>query len=154
MDLTDQATTIRKGEELDPQKIESFLRDAIPDLTGEMNLKQFPSGHSNLTYLITVGGREMVLRRPPFGHKAKTAHDMGREYRILSAIHAVYPYAPRPLVFSDDESIIGCPFYVMQKISGIILRRDLPAELELSSTKQPSCCLKLCKRPVRGSCPG
>ena len=132
MDLTDQATTIRKGEELDDRKIESFLRDSIPGLTGEMTLKQFPSGHSNLTYLVTFGDRQMVLRRPPFGRKAKTAHDMAREYRILSAIHAVYPYAPRPLAFSDDESIIGCRFYVMQKISGIILRRDLPAGLEFT----------------------
>jgi aminoglycoside phosphotransferase (APT) family kinase protein len=132
MDLTDEATTIRKGEELDRTKIESFLRDSISGLTGEMTIKQFPSGHSNLTYLVTVGDREMVLRRPPFGHKAKTAHDMGREYRILSAIHAVYPYAPRPLTFSDDESIIGCTFYVMQKISGIILRRDLPTGLQFS----------------------
>jgi aminoglycoside phosphotransferase (APT) family kinase protein len=97
-----------------------------------MTLKQFPSGHSNLTYLVTVGDREMVLRRPPFGHKAKTAHDMNREYRILSAIHEVYPYAPRPLAYSKDESIIGCPFYVMEKISGIILRRNLPAGLEFS----------------------
>lgn len=135
MDLKDQATTIRKGEELDLQKIESFLRDSIPDLKGEMTLNQFPSGHSNLTYLVTAGNREMVLRRPPFGHKAKTAHDMGREYRILSAIHEVYPYAPRPLAYSEDESIIGAPFYIMQKISGIILRRDLPAELEFSSAQ-------------------
>jgi aminoglycoside phosphotransferase (APT) family kinase protein len=132
MDLTDQATAIRKGEALDLEKIESFIRDSIPDLTGEMTLKQFPSGHSNLTYLVTVGDREMVLRRPPFGHKAKTAHDMNREYRILSAIHEVYPYAPRPLAYSKDESIIGCPFYVMEKISGIILRRNLPAGLEFS----------------------
>jgi aminoglycoside phosphotransferase (APT) family kinase protein len=135
MDLIDQATTMRKGEELDQKKIKSFLRDSIPGLHGEMTLKQFPSGHSNLTYLVRVGEREMVLRRPPFGNKAKTAHDMGREYRILSAIHAVYPYAPRPLAFADDESIIGCPFYVMQKISGIILRRDLPAGLEFSPAR-------------------
>lgn len=132
MHWTDQATAIRPGEELDRTKIEAFLRDSIPGLKGEMTLRQFPSGHSNLTYLVTVGEREMVLRRPPFGHKAKTAHDMGREYRILSAIHSVYPYAPMPLAFSEDETIIGSPFYVMQKISGIILRRDLPAGLTFS----------------------
>ena len=135
MDFKDKATSIRSGEELEQSKVESFIRDSIPGLKGEMTLRQFPSGHSNLTYLVTVGDREMVLRRPPFGHKAKTAHDMGREYHILTAIHSVYPYAPRPLVFSEDKSIIGCPFYVMQKISGIILRRDLPAGLGLSSAQ-------------------
>lgn len=132
MNYTDQATSIRPGEELDQPKIESFLRDSIPGLSGAMTLRQFPGGHSNLTYLVTVGEQEMVIRRPPFGHKAKSAHDMGREYRILSGIHEVYPYAPKPLAFTDDESIIGCPFYVMRKVSGIILRKDLPAGLTFS----------------------
>ena len=132
MDFTDQATGIRAGEELDRASIEAFLKDAIPGLAGDLTLRQFPSGHSNLTYLVSVGDREMVLRRPPFGHKAETAHDMGREYRILKAIHSVYPYAPRPLAYTDDASVTGSPFYVMEKISGIILRRDLPPGLDLS----------------------
>jgi aminoglycoside phosphotransferase (APT) family kinase protein len=132
MDFTDQPTEIRKGEGLDAAKVEKFIRDAIPELSGEMTILQFPHGHSNLTYLITIGEREMVLRRPPFGTKAKSAHDMKREYRILAAINAVFPYGPRPLAYTDDESIIGCPFYLMERIKGVVVRRDLPAGLVLT----------------------
>ena len=74
----DEATEVRQGEELDARKVETFLRDVVPGLEGEMTIQQFPSGASNLTYLVTLGDREMVLRRPPLGTKAKTAHDMGR----------------------------------------------------------------------------
>ena len=122
----------RDGETLDAIKVEAFLRDMIPGLEGEMAIRQFPSGHSNLTYLITFGSRELVLRRPPFGTKAKTAHDMNREYRILSALESVFPYCPRPLVYTDDPEIMGCSFYIMNRIKGIILRKDIPDSLYLS----------------------
>ena len=132
MEITDQASEVRSGEDLDAARVESFLRDVIPSLEGEMILRQFPGGHSNLTYLITFGKREMVLRRPPFGTKAKTAHDMSREYRILNALKPVYPYCPEPLAYSEDPEVMGCPFYVMERIPGIILRREIPADLHLS----------------------
>ncbi len=134
-DLTDRATSIRSGEELDAGKVLEFLKGHIPGLAGDIAIKQFPSGFSNLTYSVQVGEREMVLRRPPFGKKAKTAHDMGREYRILSALKPVYPYCPQPLVYTEDEAVIGSPFYVMERIPGIILRRDLPAGLELNAAE-------------------
>ncbi len=130
--LTDRATSIRSGEELDKQKVFAFLKEHIPSLEGDIEIKQFPSGFSNLTYFVKVGEKEMVLRRPPFGRKAKTAHDMGREYRILSALKPVFPYCPEPLVYTEDEGIIGSPFYVMERISGIILRQDLPKGLEFT----------------------
>ena len=132
MDFTDQPGPIRKGEELKTTGLEVFLKDTIGGLEGGLTVRQFPGGHSNLTYHLAVGKREMVLRRPPFGTKAKSAHDMGREYRVLSAIHPVYPYAPRPLVYTDDASIIGAPFYVMERINGVVLRRELPPGLTLS----------------------
>jgi aminoglycoside phosphotransferase (APT) family kinase protein len=132
MNFTDQPSDIRNGEELDSVRVEAFIRDSIPGLSGEMTIKQFPRGHSNLTYLITMGDREMILRRPPFGTKAKTAHDMNREYRVLSALNPVFSYGPRPIIYTDDTSIMGCPFYLMERISGIILRRDLPSGLELT----------------------
>lgn len=131
MELLDEATDVRNGEELDIPQIETFLRDTIPHLAGKMSVRQFPGGHSNLTYLISFDNREMVLRRPPFGVKAKTAHDMGREYRILKALKPHFPYCPEPLAYSEDPSIMGCPFYVMERIRGVILRRNLPAGLEL-----------------------
>jgi aminoglycoside phosphotransferase (APT) family kinase protein len=132
-DLIDRATSIRNGEELDAQKVLEFLKTSIPGLEGEIEIKQFPSGFSNLTYSVKVGDREMVLRRPPFGKKAKTAHDMGREYKILSALKPLFPYCPQPLVYTEDEAVLGCPFYVMERIPGIILRRDLPPGMELNA---------------------
>jgi len=132
MDHIDDATTIRKGEELDTTRIEEFIKDSVPGLTGSLKINQFSKGHSNLTYLLSIGGNEFVLRRPPFGRKAKSAHDMSREYRILKALSPVYPYSPEPFVYSDDETIMGSPFYIMQRIRGVILRRDLPATLILT----------------------
>jgi aminoglycoside phosphotransferase (APT) family kinase protein len=106
-------------------------------------VEQFPSGFSNLTYLIKVGGTDLVLRRPPFGRKAKTAHDMGREYRILTALNPVFPYCPKPLVYTEDESVMGCPFYVMERIEGIIMRKNLPRGLELSPDQMRTLCENL-----------
>jgi aminoglycoside phosphotransferase (APT) family kinase protein len=143
MDYTDQPKNIRKGEELDATKIEEFLRDSIPDLRGEIIIQQFPRGRSNLTYMVTFGDREFVLRRPPFGTKAKTAHDMGREFRILNALKETYPYVPKPLAYTDDISIIGCPFYAMERIKGIIVRREFPPDFERSSEKVGNLCQKL-----------
>ncbi len=97
--------------------------------TGPVSIEQFPSGHSNLTYLVHVGDREVVLRRPPFGSKVKSAHDMGREFRVLSKLHSAYPPAPNVLLYCDDDSVLGAPFYLMEPIHGIIIRRDPPAGL-------------------------
>lgn len=130
-ELLDKTKAVRAGEELDLAKLEAYLGQAIPGVAGPLVVEQFPSGHSNLTYLLKMGERELVLRRPPFGSKVKTAHDMGREYRILSRLHAVYPKAPKPLAFTEDESILGAQFYVMERIRGLILRRGLPKGLEL-----------------------
>src|SRR5580698_10245248 len=130
--LEDQTTAVRSGEELDLTKLEPFLRAHFPGETGALVVRQYPSGHSNLTYSLRVGSREMVLRRPPFGSKVKTAHDMSREYRVLSKLHAHYAPAPQVLLFSDDLSVLGAPFYLMEPIHGVILRRDVPPGLDFS----------------------
>jgi aminoglycoside phosphotransferase (APT) family kinase protein len=130
--LQDQATPVRPGEELDLAKLEPFLRMHFPEESGALVVRQYPSGHSNLTYFVQLGSREMVLRRPPFGSRVKTAHDMGREFRVLSKLHAHYPPAPQVLVFCDDDSILGAPFYLMEPIHGVILRRDVPPGLDFS----------------------
>jgi aminoglycoside phosphotransferase (APT) family kinase protein len=140
MDVTDQPRDIRNGEELDVVKVSGFLKDAIPNLTGEVTIKQFPSGNSNLTYLVRVGGTDLILRRPPFGKKAKSAHDMNREYRILKALKPVFRYCPEPLAYTEDESIMGCPFYVMERLNGIILRKDIPKGMELSPDEMRKIC--------------
>jgi aminoglycoside phosphotransferase (APT) family kinase protein len=132
-DFRDQTSAVRPGEELDPAKLEPFLRNHFPAETGSLVVRQFPSGHSNLTYSVHLGAREFVLRRPPFGSKVKTAHDMGREFRVLSKLHSTYPPAPKVLLYCDDDSILGVPFYVMEPIGGIILRRNLPPGLVFSA---------------------
>jgi aminoglycoside phosphotransferase (APT) family kinase protein len=116
---------------VDTARLAAWLAHALPECdAGCITVEQFPAGHSNLTYLLRAGDREMVLRRPPHGSRVKTAHDMGREYRVLSALHAVYPPAPRPLAWCDDESVIGAPFYLMERRSGLVIRRGLPEPLE------------------------
>jgi aminoglycoside phosphotransferase (APT) family kinase protein len=128
----DHPAAVRRGEELDLAHLEPFLRNHFPDCAGPLRVEQFPSGHSNLTYLLHLGEREFVLRRPPFGSKVKSAHDMGREFRVLSKLHAAYPVAPRVVLFCDDVSILGAPFYVMEPIRGVILRRNLPEGFSFS----------------------
>lgn len=131
-EVQDQTTAVRPGEELDLAKLEPFLRVHFPNESGALIVRQYPSGHSNLTYSVQLGSREMVLRRPPFGSKVKTAHDMGREFRVLSKLHAHYPPAPHVLLFCEDLSVLGAPFYLMEPIHGIILRSDVPRGLDFS----------------------
>jgi aminoglycoside phosphotransferase (APT) family kinase protein len=138
--LADTTAAIRKGEELDLGKLEPYLRSALGVPGGAFSVEQFPGGHSNLTYLVRLDGREMVLRRPPFGSKVKSAHDMGREYLILSRLHPVYPPAPKPLVYCEDESILGAKFYAMERIQGVILRQLRPAGFEASPAEVRRIC--------------
>jgi aminoglycoside phosphotransferase (APT) family kinase protein len=129
IDWRDKSAEVRPGEELAADKLEPYLKSRLPDLDGPLTVRQFPSGFSNLTYLLRVGDQELVLRRPPFGAKIKSAHDMGREYKILSSLVITYPKAPRPLLFCDDESVLGAPFYIMTRLKGIILRPQMPEEM-------------------------
>jgi len=128
-DHVDRPTDVRQGEELAADRIESYLKGTIPDLEGPVQVRQYPGGASNLTYLLSFADRQLVLRRPPFGTKAATAHDMGREYKVLSALSQHWPYAPRPQVYCEDESVIGASFYVMEHVQGIILRKEIPEGL-------------------------
>lgn len=128
----DTSREVRKGEELDTEKLSQYLRTYLPDLGGPLTVEQFPAGFSNLTYLIRVGDRELVLRRPPVGAKVKSAHDMGREFKILSHLHPAYGKVPRPLLFCEDQSVLGVPFYVMDRVRGVILRAQMPKGIDLS----------------------
>ena len=123
---------VRQGEELPNERLSAYLAAHLPGLDGPLTVEQFPAGFSNLTYLLRINDRELVLRRPPIGAKIKTAHDMSREYRILSHLYPVYSKVPRPLLFCDDEAIIGAPFYVMERVNGVILRAQPPRGLDLS----------------------
>jgi aminoglycoside phosphotransferase (APT) family kinase protein len=128
---SDTTKTIRPGEELDLAKLEPYLLAHVPGAKGPLSVEQFPGGASNLTYLIHLGDLELVLRRPPFGNRVKSAHDMGREYRVLSKLCEVYLPAPRPVLYCEDESVLGAPFYCMERRRGVVLRRKLPEGIKL-----------------------
>jgi aminoglycoside phosphotransferase (APT) family kinase protein len=134
-DFLDHPTNLRSGEELNAAALEPYLRKHFPEITGALEIHQYPAGHSNLTYSLQLGAKELVLRRPPFGSKVKSAHDMSREFRVLSKLHSVYSPAPEVFLYCDDDSVIGAPFYVMQPVHGIILRRELPHGLDFSAEK-------------------
>jgi len=139
-DFLDKSVSMRPGEELDTSKLEPYLRSHFPAESGPLSVQQFPSGHSNLTYAVQFGARQLVLRRPPFGSKVKSAHDMGREFRVLSKLHDAYAPAPKVFLYCEDVSILGAPFYLMEPVSGIILRKDPPAGLAFTPDMAGSLC--------------
>jgi aminoglycoside phosphotransferase (APT) family kinase protein len=131
--VIDSTRPVRPGEEIDAAALAVWLKGRLPGIEGPIAVEQFPGGHSNLTYLLRFGDRELVLRRPPFGSRVKTAHDMGREYHVLSRLYAAYPKAPRALLHCDDPEVIGAPFYVMERVRGIILRKPAaPSGIDLT----------------------
>lgn len=148
MALTDQSTEIRAGEELDAALIDPYLKAQIPGLEGTPHISQFPGGASNLTYLLQYPDQEFVLRRPPFGHKARSAHDMGREFRIINQLKDAFPYCPKAYLHCVDESVIGSEFYVMERIQGVILRSDLPSDLNLNASQTQTLCKSFVDRLV------
>jgi aminoglycoside phosphotransferase (APT) family kinase protein len=119
---------VREGEQLDLAAVDTCLRQHIDGLEGEPKLRQYASGNSNLTYMLEYANRDLVLRRPPFGTIAKSAHSMHREYRIMNALKPVYAAVPTTLFHSDDEAIIGCEFYVMDKVDGVLIKDRIPAQ--------------------------
>lgn len=137
----DEPKPVREGEALDLDALETWLR-AHTDLLGEdarVELQQFPSGYSNLTYMLRIvqpsGAIELVLRRPPFGNVVKSGHDMHREYTVLSKLAPSYSLAPRPLAYCEDPAILGAPFYVMERRRGIVIRRRPPKGMSLGESE-------------------
>ncbi|TME10374.1 MAG: phosphotransferase family protein [Chloroflexi bacterium] len=127
MDSLEETIAVRAGENFDLEKVEHYLRDQIEDIgEGTLQVHQFPSGASNLTYLLQIGNWEGVLRRPPFGPVPPKAHDMKRECSLLQRINPVFPLAPKPSIFCDDPAILGVPFYVMERRKGVIVNTSFP----------------------------
>ncbi len=116
-----ETNPVRTGEELDNDRLAEYLRSAL-GRPGDVFISQFPAGSSNLTYSVRLAEDEFVLRRPPFGNTVKSAHDVKREFGVLSMLSRVYPPAPKPLLFCDDASIIGSEFYLMERRHGLIIR--------------------------------
>jgi len=141
----DTAGKVRPGEELDLERLNPWLLDQINNLdgvsiSGTPSVTQYSGGASNWTYCLSYPEREVILRRAPAGTKAKGAHDMGREHRLQAALKPVYSYVPTMLAHSDDESLIGTEFYVMEKLNGVIPRTNMPRGLDLTKEQ----CRQLC----------
>ena len=127
---------VRSSEHLDWDALDRYVRPKLADRLGKgfdpkasMTVEQFPGGHSNLTYLLRFGTHDFALRRPPFGPVPPKAHDMARECRILSAIHPVFPLAPKPYLLCEDPSVIGSTFYIMERRHGVVVRYEEPPQL-------------------------
>ena len=148
------AGAVRDEDAFDVPAIAAWLRaqdldaDLAADVAGEPEVRQFSGGASNLTYLLRYPSRDLVLRRPPAGQKAAGAHDMRRELTIQSRLRPVFPHVPRMVALCDDTSVIGSEFYVMERVEGTILGRDLPAGLDLSEAEVRRLCVGVLDRLV------
>src|ERR1043166_7594734 len=134
---------VRAGEDLDWTRLVDWLRERLPpcgipglDVSRPPEIAQFPGGHSNLTYALRFGDAEVVVRRPPFGPVAPSAHDMAREFRWLSAMHGVFPLAPRPYALCEDTSVIGSVFYAMERRHGIVVRTEEPPQIGTAADRR------------------
>lgn len=121
-----EVAPVREGEHLDWQRLTAWLRTNLAGLDGDVAVEQFPNGAANLTYLVRIGNRELVVRRPPFGALAPGAHDMRREHRVLSRLWRAFDPAPRAWLFCEDHSVIGCDFFVMERRHGEVVRGVIP----------------------------
>lgn len=132
-DMIDGAVDVRRGEELDTAALGRFLHQLGFAPKEQVEVSQFPRGFSNLTYLIRAGHRECILRRPPFGVGKGNAHDVVREARVLEAIGRVYDKVPGIIAIEEDATLLGAPFYLMERVRGIILRDRIPPALSLGA---------------------
>jgi aminoglycoside phosphotransferase (APT) family kinase protein len=128
----DKPIEARESEKPDPEKLGAFLSAHIQNINGPLEITQFPGGYSNLTFQIKWNGGTCILRKPPHGANIKSAHDMGREFKVLSSLKPVYRTIPSPIIYSEDLTVMGTPFYLMEKVSGIILRNKVPNGITLS----------------------
>ncbi|ASP40831.1 phosphotransferase family protein [Bacterioplanes sanyensis] len=143
--FVDQAKTLRDSDAFDLQAVHDWLNAQGFDYGSQLpQIKQFSGGASNLTYHLLYSpdyaNNDLILRRPPAGHKAASAHDMRREFNVMQRLKPVYPYAPDMIAFCDDASVIGGDFYLMQRLRGIIPRGNLPKGMLLSKEQARSLC--------------
>jgi len=146
MDAVVHAVDAEHRRAVDRDALAAFLEahiDGISGSFGPLEIRRFPSGLSNLTFLVRVGGRELVLRMPPYGKKAASAHDMGREYTLLEALHPVFPFCPKPLAFACDGQVMNCSFYIMERIPGIVIHRTLPVKPAISPAAAEKLCIRM-----------
>ncbi|QQK76594.1 phosphotransferase family protein [Salicibibacter cibarius] len=126
--------SVRSGEELDIAKVKTFLDKHLDDIPKDepLQVEQYYAGASNLTYLLSCGEWQGVLRRPPFGPLPPKAHDMKREYGILSRLNPVFPLAPKPYVLGEDDSVMDATFYVMERKQGVVIDQSFPEGVQVT----------------------
>lgn len=139
-EVLDQGGAIRNGEELDAKAVSDWLQEQGINLAGEPYVTQFSGGASNWTYRLEYDNQDLILRRPPKGTKAKSAHDMVREYTVQQALKEAYPYIPKMVALCTDETVIGADFYVMERMEGIIPRANLPKQVNLDTKETRELC--------------
>jgi len=129
--LTCDTAPVRTGEEFNIESLAAYLRGRVEGMEDGIAVEQFPSGHSNLTYLLRINknGREYVLRRGPLGPVALKAHDMVREFHLLQMVHPHFLQAPAVFLLCEDTAVLGSVFFLMERRHGIILHDVLPPEL-------------------------
>lgn len=125
----------RAGDELPAAELNAYLRKQLPGFEGTRDIRQFPGGFSNLTYLLDTNLGTWVLRRPPRGAAIQSAHDMAREYRVLERLRRIYGRIPAPVLLCEDASVLGAPFYLMERVEGVILRNAPPKGMDLGPDK-------------------
>jgi aminoglycoside phosphotransferase (APT) family kinase protein len=132
MNITDQPNDVRKEDTLDNHNLSMYLKEHLRFFNKEdtLTIKQYSGGASNLTYLLSWSSQEIILRTSPHGANIKSAHDMSREFKVLSKLDGYFNYSPNALLYCDDNTIIGRPFYLMQRVAGIIPRRSFPMSVE------------------------
>jgi len=131
----------RSGEELDMNKLLPWMKEHLDGINSEPSITQFSGGASNWTYRLKFENKDLILRRAPLGKKAKGAHDMPREYRLQSKLKEHYSYVPEMIAVCEDESILGSTFYIMERLEGIILRKNLPKSVNWDESKVREICL-------------
>lgn len=138
--MIEGAAAVREEDAFDLEAVRGWLAAQGVELSGGVEIQQFGGGASNLTYSLRTATQDLILRRPPVGKKAAGAHDMGREYRVQSALKEPFGLVPTLVAFCDDPAVIGSEFYVMHRIDGLIPRKDLPPGLELSTAETRELC--------------
>jgi aminoglycoside phosphotransferase (APT) family kinase protein len=113
---------------IDEENLRQYLAQHFPgeDVAVPIEIERISGGHSNETFFIRRGSREWVLRRPPRGPLLPTAHDVLREYRVLKALNTTNVPTPEVLLACEDTGIIGAPFYLMERVRGMVIRQELP----------------------------
>ncbi|MEM9101740.1 MAG: phosphotransferase family protein [Pseudomonadota bacterium] len=138
--ILDHAKPVRAGEELPIDNVDAWLKQLLPELQGKPKTTQYSGGASNWTYCLEYAQQSLILRRAPEGTKAKGAHDMGREFRLQSALQSVYQYVPDMLAFCDDTNVVGTDFYIMEKLTGMIPRKNFPKALNTTPEQTRQLC--------------